>query len=209
MPRHVEDCDFIPRTLFTNRLNITNKNTAAVTDDNGANECKNDTVSDKESDKEDKLIEIKINDNGNSDKEIMDKTSDSEPSIIDENLNAMQTTDNDSSIGSPLIDKRSYSESTSVDNQSSIGSPVTDKRFCNSPLVDNTSCSGSPIVEKKNIGDSVVEPLTGTVFRKVTLRKRRVDTRNLPPGKQICSMYVLACQLHGLYTAIALCYYMI
>ena len=45
-----------------------------------------------------------------------------------------------------------------------------------------SSVESSPIVDKRNVKD-VVEPVTGTIFRRVTLKNRRVDSRNLPPGK--------------------------
>ncbi|KAG8293333.1 calcium ion-regulated exocytosis of neurotransmitter [Homalodisca vitripennis] len=162
MPRH-QDCEFITRTAFANRLNLTKtldnnepieqikpdekvvENTIKSKDEEESNNCPSeDIVSQVES--------------------VEEKASDS---ASEENMVSVPVTDYESSQGSPVVDKRSLSESTSID-QSSIGSPVMD--------------SESPLVTKRSVNDAVIEPLTGSVFRKVTLKKRRVDTRNLPPG---------------------------
>lgn len=166
MPRH-QDCEFIARTAFTNRLNLAKTSDTETSEQTYEQPCDDNKPQDEEEKTDEDSTAVVLPE---------EKTSDSEPS--EENPVSVPVTDNESSIGSPFTDKRSLSESTSVD-QSSIGSPVIENRFCHdSPTV---SSGESPLVEKR-ISDTVFEPITGAVFRKVTLKKRRVDTRRLPPG---------------------------
>lgn len=175
MPRH-QDCEFIRRTAFTNQLNLskTNNREQSEPTDN-TEDSPTPPTNNKESNDE------VINTDGTLEKSFADDTAD------EDNPASMPVTD-ESSIGSPSIDKRTISESTSID-QSSVGSPVLENMFLHdSPAV--SSCE-SPLVEKRT-SESVVDASTGAVFRKVTLKKRRVDTRNLPPGQWICVVLCMA-----------------
>lgn len=172
MPRH-QDCEFIRRTAFTNQLNLskTNNRERSESTDNPEDSPLSTTNNIETNDET-------VNTDSTPDKSYADDTAD------EDNPASMPVTD-ESSIGSPSIDKRTISESTSVD-QSSVGSPVFPH---DSPAV--SSCE-SPLVEKRT-SESVVDAATGTVFRKVTLKKRRVDTRNLPPGQSdLCDVQCTA-----------------
>lgn len=171
MPRH-QDCEFIARPAFSN---ISNNNTEPNDHEKPILVINEQSVDDKNNDaiipNSDETEHSSINKSTIAAEEIVSDTE----QILDETVASVPLTDNESSIGSPLMENRRLSESTSVD-QISAGSPVC----LESPLV---SAEESPVVAKRSINDTVVEPLTGTVFRKVTLKKRRVDTRNLPPGE--------------------------
>lgn len=163
MPRQ-KDFEFIARTAFTNQLNKSEPNEQ---DDQLEHKTDSDkeNVSDVETSAEKENVEENVVEE-----------------IIEGSVIPMTFTDNESSIGSPVVHKRTFSESTSVD-QSSIGSPIIENRcFHDSPAA---SSGESPLVEKR-----VIEPITGTVFRKVTLKKRRVDTRHLPPGELDCFSFL-------------------
>lgn len=164
MPRH-QDCDFVARMTFCNQLTQDkidpNENNEPV---QAADEQSLDVKNEHTTAAENKIETI---DNSSLDKSEVLNVENIIPStetIVDENIASVQMTDNESNIESPPIETRRLSESISY----------------GSSLV---SAEDRPLVNKRAVNDTILEPLTGTVFRKMTLKKRRVDTRNLPPGK--------------------------
>lgn len=175
MPRY-QDSEFIARTAFTNLTN-TSKDTEPIEHDKPNLAINEQNIDDKNSSTSvSTSMEIDNSSITKSNIAVEEIVSDSEQ-IIDEHTASIPLTNNECSTGSPLIENRRLSESTYA-NQTSAGSLVSH----DGPLV---SAEESPLVMKRSVNDSVIQPLTGTVFRKVTLKKRRVDTRNLPPGKSV------------------------